>query len=411
MVASSPDVVIVGGGIAGGIVATALARSGFEVVVLERETVYPDRVRGEYVPPWGVAEFKQLGLLNLLQEAGAIVTTRIIPYNETLNPAEAEQRTLDLRQMHPDAPGSLCIGHPAMCELFARTAAGHGARVLRGVTDIKVAAGNAPGVSFSHEGQRLELKPQLVIGADGRNSSVRKDLGFHMHADEPHNLLGGMLVSNMACWPRDMQSLGVEDRLHFLIFPQGDDNLRLYACYDFADRERFSGRDREKKLLEAFQLKCLPFTEQLAAAAPIGPFNAFSNEDTWIDQPVCPGVVLIGDAAGYNDPVIGQGLSIAARDARLVSEILVDARTSSTVPDFTPYIEERAERMRRLRIVGRLAAKVRVEFGPDARARRMRVAKRSAEQQLSPMPASLIGPERLPAAAYLPETIEKLLAP
>jgi 2-polyprenyl-6-methoxyphenol hydroxylase-like FAD-dependent oxidoreductase len=409
--ASSPDIVIVGGGIAGAIAATALARGGFEVVVLERETVYPDRVRGEFIPPWGVVELKKLGLLDLLLDAGGMITTRFIPYSETLSPAEAEQRPLDLQQMHPDAPGSLCIGHPAMCELFARTATRHGARVLRGVTDIKVVAGNAPSVSFSHEGQRLDLKPQLVIGADGRNSSLRKDLGFHMHADEPHNLLGGMLISNMACWPRDMQSLGVEDRLHFLIFPQGADNLRLYACYDFADRDRFSGRDRQAKLLEAFQLKCLPFAEQLAAATPIGPFNAFSNEDTWIDQPVCPGVVLIGDAAGHNDPVIGQGVSIAARDARLVSEILIDAKKSGAAPDFTPYVEERAERMRRLRILGRLISKIRVEFGPEARARRVRVGQRSAEQQLSPFPASLIGPERLPAAAFLPETIERLLAP
>jgi flavin-dependent dehydrogenase len=44
---SEPDVVIVGGGIAGGAVGIVLARAGFEVVLLERENSYPDRVRGE----------------------------------------------------------------------------------------------------------------------------------------------------------------------------------------------------------------------------------------------------------------------------------------------------------------------------------------------------------------------------
>lgn len=50
-----------------------------------------------------------------------------------------------------------------------------------------------------------------------------------MDADEPRDLLGGMLVKGVPSWPRDMQVIGVEDR--FLVFPQGDDLLRLYGCY------------------------------------------------------------------------------------------------------------------------------------------------------------------------------------
>ena len=409
MAVASPEIVVVGGGIAGGAIATVLARAGFDVLVLERTTVYPDRVRGEFVPPWGVAELRKLALLDLLLQNGGHISTQFVPYGETLTPAEAEQRPLDLTKMHPDAPGTLCVGHPRMCEVFAEAAAGAGAHIVRDVTEINVKAGDKPQVSFSHAGSRIEVEPRLVIGADGRNSELRKQLGFDVHSDAPHNLLGGMLVGAMSCWPRHVQSLGVEDRLHFLIFPQGTDKLRLYACYDFADRARFGGPDRQKKLLEAFQLKCLPFTDQLAAATPLGPFNSFSNEDNWVDEPVCPGVVLIGDAAGHNDPIIGQGVSIAARDARLVSDILIEAKSSEKSPDFRPYVDERSERMRRLRIVGRLAAKVRVEFGPEARERRARVARHSAEGQLSPVPASLIGPERLPPEAFLPETIERLI--
>lgn len=48
-----PEIVIVGGGIGGGALATVLVRNGIEVVVLERETSYPDRVRGEFIAPWG----------------------------------------------------------------------------------------------------------------------------------------------------------------------------------------------------------------------------------------------------------------------------------------------------------------------------------------------------------------------
>ena len=408
---SEPEIVIVGAGIAGGALGTVLARAGFEVVLLERENSYPDRVRGEFIVPWGVTELAKLELLQPLREAGALFTRRNIPYDEIFAPAEAEAHALDLTRMHAEGFGGLCLGHPATCDIFAQLATTSGASVLRGAGDISVTSGSRPIVSCLHNGASLEFRPRLVIGADGRNSPTRKNLGFKVNADEPHNLLGGMLVKGVPSWPRDMQVIGVEDRFHFLVFPQGDDLLRLYGCYHFADKSHFDGPDRRAKLINAFgKLTCLPYAEVIAASIPIGPFNSFSNEDHWIDDPTCPGVVLIGDAAGHNDPVLGQGLSIALRDVRLVKEILGEAKAAGREPDFRPYVEERAERMRRLRITAQLAATLRVEFDQEARERRARVGKRVAAGQLGPLPASLIGPERLPAEAFLPESIEKLLA-
>jgi 2-polyprenyl-6-methoxyphenol hydroxylase-like FAD-dependent oxidoreductase len=406
-----PDVVIVGAGIAGGALGTLLAGAGFEVALLEREISYPDRVRGEFLAPWGVTELTKLELLQPLREAGALFTKRNIPYDENFAPAEAEARALDLTKMHAEGLGGLCLGHPATCDILAQLATAAGATLLRGAGDISVTSGIRPVVGCVHDGASVEFRPRLVIGADGRNSSVRKDLSFKVNRDQPRALLGGMLVKGVPSWPRDMQVIGVEDRFHFLIFPQGDDLLRLYGSYQFADKYRFDGPDRRTKLIDAFSgLTCLPYAEAIAASTPIGPFNSFSNEDHWIDDPSCPGVVLIGDAAGHNDPIIGQGLSIALRDVRLVTEILRDAKTAGREPDFRPYVEERAERMRRLRITAQVAATLRVEFGPEARDRRARAGKRVVAGQLGPLPASLIGPERLPAEAFLPETIEKLLA-
>ena len=410
MMNATPQIVIIGGGIGGSALATVLARYGIDVVILERETSYPDRVRGEFIAPWGVAEFKRLGLLSLLYQHGALHTKRNVPYDENWSPEQAEQRALDLTKLHPDEPGPLCIGHPVMCSIFADAAISAGAVVLKGVKDIVCLHGSSPVVSFLHDGQKIELKPQLVVGADGRNSTVRKQLGFSTEADEPHNLIGGMLVADVPDWPRDVQAIGTENRLHYLIFPQGKDLVRLYACYDFMDKSRFAGPDKKEQLLQAFQMKCLPLADAITAGTPVGPFNSYSNEDHWVDNPTAPGVVLIGDAAGHNDPVIGQGVSITARDVRLVSEILLAGKQGWEQNDFAPYVNERRERMRRLRIVGRLAAQVRVEFGPEARKRRSRVSQRFAEGYLSPLPATLVGPERLPAEAYLPETIARLIA-
>jgi 2-polyprenyl-6-methoxyphenol hydroxylase-like FAD-dependent oxidoreductase len=84
-------------------------------------------------------------------------------------------------------------------------------------------------------------------------------------------------------------------------------------------------------------------------AIPAGPCATYPGDDTWTDAPYAPGVVLIGDGAGHNDPIIGQGLSIALRDARLVRDLVLDGAHESG--GFTPYGEERAARMERLRLV------------------------------------------------------------
>src|SRR5512143_2260830 len=65
------DAIVVGGGLAGSALADQLARSGYDVLVLERETRFKDRVRGENMLPWGVAAARRLGIVDELRAAGA----------------------------------------------------------------------------------------------------------------------------------------------------------------------------------------------------------------------------------------------------------------------------------------------------------------------------------------------------
>jgi menaquinone-9 beta-reductase len=151
----------------------------------------------------------------------------------------------------------------------------------------------------------------------------------------------------------------------------------------------------------------------LARGRPLGPCGTFGAEDTWTDTPCVAGVVLIGDAAGYNNPIIGQELALAMRDVRGLSELLFAER------DWTParmlrYADERFERMRRVRFTAALNAALRSEFGPDAVARRRRLAARLAsgtDQSLpAVMAAQIVGPDRTPASAYEDEVRQRVLA-
>ena len=405
------DVLIVGGGIAGSALAIVLARSGLAVGVLERDPEPVDRVRGEFMAGWGVIELGRLGLLDLLKGAGGIFSRRHIPYDENMPGEQALPYTVRFSDVLPEIEGAFCMSHPAMCRTLANEAERQGAKLLRGVETIQVVAGGRPEVSFFHRDVPVEVRPRLVIGADGRNSIVRRQLAMKMLSDVPHNLIGGMLVDSVPGWPQDTQVIGTEGRAHFLVFPQGGDRVRLYLAYDFADKAHYAGPDRQQRLIDTFaRLQCLPLAGIIATSRPIGPFNAYSNEDHWVEDPTAPGVVLIGDAAGHNDPVTGQGLSIALRDVRLVSEVILSGGWDREA--FRPYVEERLERMRRLRITARLATKLRVEFGEEARQRRERVLQRvRVEKMPTPAAASLIGPDRVPAVNFEQSTLDALLAP
>src|SRR5436189_279614 len=114
-----------------------------------------------------------------------------------------------------------------------------------------------------------------------------------------------------------------------------------------------------------------------------------------------------GAPAGHNHPIIGQGLSMALRDVRLLSEIILDGRRDQGT--FRPYVAERAERLRRLRITARLRAKLYAEFGEEARQRRQRAERRMrVDKAPSPFGAIVHGPDKLPATTFEPSTIDAL---
>jgi choline dehydrogenase-like flavoprotein len=67
----TPDVVVIGGGIAGCVFSTVMARAGHSVLMLEITEQHRDVVRGEWLAPWGVIEAQRLGLYDLYRSRGA----------------------------------------------------------------------------------------------------------------------------------------------------------------------------------------------------------------------------------------------------------------------------------------------------------------------------------------------------
>jgi flavin-dependent dehydrogenase len=69
MPAHDYDVIVAGGGLGGSALAKVMAGSGARVLVLEQEARFNDRVRGEFLPPWGSPKHRGLALRTRFEPA------------------------------------------------------------------------------------------------------------------------------------------------------------------------------------------------------------------------------------------------------------------------------------------------------------------------------------------------------
>ena len=392
-----PDVVVVGAGIAGGAMATVLARAGLDVVIVERDAVYRDRVRGETMFPWGVAELERLGLKDVLLAAGGGFAREVYEYDELYDPAMS--RPIPLHAMVADVEGSLNVGHPESCRALASAAEHAGSRVHRGVADVVVSSGPEPVITWVADGASVEVRPRLVIGADGRRSGVRRDSGIGWHETDATLMLAGLLVSGWDGWPPDVNVNGMEGDYFFLAFPRPGGLARLYLEWRACGDRRMTGPGRVEDFLEVFRtLTCVPGGDRFGNIRPAGPLASYPMTDGWTEDPTADGVVLVGDAAGWSDPTIGQGLSIAMRDVRIVSELLLANRRWDREL-LGPYVDERRERMRRLRITSGVMLTVFCDASERGRERRRAWRQRLIREPalLRPVAVMLTGPESAPA--------------
>lgn len=404
------EVVIVGGGIAGCALAIRLARAGIAVKVLEREAVYRDIVRGEAMVPWGFREAAELGIADtILETDGVSVMTKMVPYDEGLTVEQAKGHSRDLSAVVPGAPGVVGVGHPELREALATAAAKAGAEVVRGVRKSSVQASETPAVSYQTDGGTHTQRCRLVIGADGKQSGIRTALGLSLSTTQARVRLSGMLVDDGGAWDRAETAISVDGRNQFIVIPRADNRLRLYVARRVDDPEPLKGSTAVVEFLKSFRTPIFPCSDAMATAAPIGPCATFPMDDAWVDEPVVPGAALIGDAAGWSNPVTAQGLSITMRDARVLSEALLDNH------DWTPrglagYAAERRTRMARLRFVSALTGLL-TGFGmPDRMTRRSRMLRllRQRPELGAALDAVHAGPWALSSEAYTPDILTTL---
>ncbi|MET8050056.1 MULTISPECIES: FAD-dependent oxidoreductase [unclassified Streptosporangium] len=402
------DVVVVGGGIAGASAASKLAAGGLSVVLLEKQKVYQDLVRGEWLAPWGVREAQLLGVADCFAAGGAWEIREWMTWDEAIPADEVE--AIDMTRSMPEVGGPQSFPHHAVCELMAAQAAEYGARLVMDAAKIKVTPGAEPRVTYLDNDTEHEIRTRMVLGATGRVGNVGRQIGVSM-SGSVHHWGGGMMVEGLDDWPSDVQAMGTEGDVMFMVFPQGFGRARLYLNLATGTQHRYRGPDAVRNFLNAFELNCLPDRgKAVTQAIPAGPLAVWPSMTLIPDgPPLTDGVVLIGDEAGNGDTVLGTGLSCSMRDARTVADILLESDDWS-VGAFDPYLKERKARMDRLNFGAAIISKLYAEFGPEATERRRR-ARRLMSQNVALQVTGLLNmvpPEDVPEFGFSEFFAERL---
>lgn len=388
------DLIVVGGGIAGASLAKRMAEGGARVVVLERESEFRDRIRGECLVPWGVGEARQLGVAEVLRScANEMKWVQL-----SLNGQIAMKR--DLFATTPQGAGMWGFYHPQAQEALLAAAAAAGAEVRRSATVQRIVPGANPKVEVAQNNGNAELEGRLVAYGAGRNPALRAELGFASRRGSIPLFLSGVWLKAVppevdpavAYIANDLVSGAVA-----ALFSQPDGKARAYFGFHPEGCPRLQGEASIARFRQEFD-KTSGGTIPLGEAQPAGPLASFECADAWVEHPYRSGVALLGDAASSNDPSWGQGLSLALRDARVLSEeLLADANWEAAGER---YAVRHDQHYGVIRTVSGWFYDIFQRLGPEADARRARALPRFAADPTL-MPDSLYsGPDvPLPADA------------
>jgi len=306
------DVIVVGAGPAGAVAATILARAGARVRLLERAKFPRHKLCGDTLNPGALTILKRLNLARVAEADGLRVDGMVVTGE---NGYAVEGR-------YPGNHYGRAISRSVFDAALVNDAIAAGVEfedqtAVRGAV-FSDGGARVAGVSIGVNGHRRELHAPVTIAADGRRSTLAFALGLAAHPTTPrrwaigayaHDVPGARSFGEMHIRPG--RYIGVAP------LPGGITNvclvrpvrpedpplrdplltLRRELARDRVLRDRFAG------------------ARFLAAPTVLGPLAVDAQPRVAAPD----GLLLAGDAAGFVDPMTGDGLRFALRGAELAA--------------------------------------------------------------------------------------------
>ena len=305
----TPDVLVIGAGPAGSVAATVLARAGARVLLIDRGTFPRPKLCGDTLNPGTLAMLSRLALagravehglaiegMRLTGEGGVEVVARYPGgmHGRAIVRADLDQSLLDhaVRAGAAFEPGA------------------HAKRAI--VSDGGIVSGVAVGRASGEE----TIRARVTIAADGRRSTIAFGLGLVRHPPAPRRWAIGAYFEGVA-GTGALGEMHIRRGRYIGVAPLPAGLTNVCVVTPLAE-ERGALRDPAKHL--AATLESDPaLRDRFAAARPVsapavlGPLAVDA-----VGRPP-DGLLLAGDAAGFIDPMTGDGMRFAVRGGELAA--------------------------------------------------------------------------------------------
>lgn len=319
--AERADAVVVGARPAGAAAAIALARAGRRVVALDRARFPSDTLSTHLLFAGGVAELARVGALERVTALGAP------PLPDALMGADG----ITVHSTYTPIDGidhGLCVRRTGLDAALVDTARAAGAEIRERcrVTGLVWADGRVAGVRYEDaDGREHELRAPLVVGADGRRSTVAELVG----AAPPYR----SNANGRACFFAYVQDGRPEWRSVAAQWRDGRELGTAFPCDDgLALVLLMPPRERADEFRGALEFEwertaaSIPgLRERLEGCARVTKVRSALDTTSYFRRSSGPGWALPGDAGHFKDPVTAQGIRDALRFGRLLGEVAAPA--------------------------------------------------------------------------------------
>lgn len=305
------DVVIVGARCAGSPLAAMLARRGLSVCLLDRARFPSDTPSTHIIQPCGVDVLARLGVLDTILAAGAAELDEVVLVTDDVRIQTPGDETISERP-------AICMRRVTLDVLLVEAAAEAGAAVRTGtrVTGLITDNGRVTGVQTDAG----PIAAQLVVGADGRHSTVASSVGAAEYHVTPPGRMPAWAYYEGVAEQSGRAMLGRVGELAYLASPTDGDLYMAAVTLNFSEQASFHA-DRDANFTAGIGM-WPELADVVAGARRIGPIRVLTNWYGYFRQAVGPGWVLVGDAGHFKDFSPGQGIADALRQAeRLASAI------------------------------------------------------------------------------------------